>query len=196
MTNLIIFGAGASYGSDINNTPPLGSNLFSALCDFNPLGWGALSRDLANIFNNDFEAGIVKLFRQNPHSLPVLQRAMAAYFFNFLPHQNNLYIKLSQKIKNTNWDGVLVTLNYERLLELSLINQGLRPIVNRTRVSSEEIEICFPHGCCHLFCDSARGMSGAVSFNPFAVLFPTTKQTKPFLAITLFNWITTLSKSS
>ncbi len=30
--------------------------------------------------------------------------------------------------------------------------------------NSNEIELNLPHGCCHLFCESARGVAGAVSF--------------------------------
>jgi hypothetical protein len=38
---LIIYGAGASFGSDTTDIPPLGPNLYEALARFNPGGWGA-----------------------------------------------------------------------------------------------------------------------------------------------------------
>lgn len=157
---LILFGAGASFGSDETGAPPLGEALFEALASFNPNGWGRITPEQAELFRHDFEAGMQAL---SSHALPPLQRAMAAYFFNFLPQKSNLYIKLAEKIKNQNWESSLATLNYERLLELSLSFSGIRPVVGREAESGLEIELCLPHGCCHLFCQSVRGLAQAVS---------------------------------
>lgn len=65
--NLILFGAGASYGSDSANTPPLGSDLFSELSRFNLPGWGALPGGLVKVFKADFEKGMVQVAESNPH---------------------------------------------------------------------------------------------------------------------------------
>lgn len=164
--NLIIFGAGASYGSDVDSiTPPLGANLFDGLVSYNPNGWGQINGKLANDFKVDFEAGIVKLSQQNSHSLPVLQRVMAAYFFNFVPRSTNLYYLLAKKISETNWSGALVTLNYERLLELSLSAADIQPYIGSPPLNNiKALELCLPHGCCHLFCESVRGSAGMISF--------------------------------
>ena len=96
--------------------------------------------------------------------MPPLQRAMAAYFFNFAPRPSNLYRRITRRIIRSNWDGALSTINYDRLLELSLIEGGLWPIVGRSRMNSSEIEICLPHGYCHVFCESVRASSSMVSF--------------------------------
>lgn len=162
--SVVLFGAGASYGSDNMGTPPLGSDLFAALSAFNKNGWGQIPLDLADNFRLDFEDGMKMLSKSYSHWMSPLQRAMAAYFFNFAPRSSNLYRRLTRRIIRSNWNGVLSTINYERLLELSLIEEGLRPIVGRSRMNSNEIEICFPHGCCHLFCESVRGLSSMVSF--------------------------------
>ena len=54
--NLILFGAGASFGSDIQGTPPLGSQgLFIALTKSDPDGWGMISGDLSKLFQNNFD---------------------------------------------------------------------------------------------------------------------------------------------
>jgi hypothetical protein len=53
-----LFGAGASYGSDIQGVPPLGAGLFDELRRFNPDAWGLISGDLATLFRSDFEEGI------------------------------------------------------------------------------------------------------------------------------------------
>lgn len=167
--NLILFGAGASYGSDSSGTPPIGSKLFAELSCFNPTGWGALPDELAQVFAADFERGMAKVPDFNAHWMPVLQRAMASYFFNFAPSPTNLYRKLAACIKKVHWDGACATLNYERLLELSFINSGIRPIVGRESQEDFELELILPHGCCHIFCDAARGMASAVSFSGMAV---------------------------
>jgi hypothetical protein len=163
--NIILFGAGASFGSDISGTPPLGAGLFDALVSFNKEGWGQIPKESANVFRDDFEEGMKKLSHLYPHWMSPLQRAMADYFFNFIPQPNNLYRKLARRIIESNWIGSLATINYERLLELSLVNEGLKPIANKLKIYSNEIELCFPHGCCHLFCESVRGSSGNVSFD-------------------------------
>lgn len=167
---LIIFGAGASYGSDNYNMPPLGSSLFFELQKFNHDGWGSINGNLAEIFVNDFEAGMVKVSEINSHALPVLQRAMAFYFFRF--HLNlrksNLYVKLAKLIANNYWNGALVTLNYELLLEMSLLYAGLQIYIGKPE-NSNQLELCYPHGCCHLFCESVKGSAGGVSFDGYGV---------------------------
>lgn len=166
MKYVIFFGAGASFGSDDKSlTPPLGAYLFDALAKYNSNGWGKIVGSLARKFREDFETGIVKLSQSNSHALPPLQRAMAAYFFNFLPRTTSLYYSLAEKIKSTNWDGALITLNYERLLELSLLSLGVQPFIgNQPPNSSKSVELCLPHGCCHLFCESVRGNANSISF--------------------------------
>lgn len=159
---LIIFGAGASYGSDITETPSLTKDLFDRLSLFNPNGWGKISGELADLFHQDFESAMKKV---NTHSLPPIQRVMAAYFFNFLPKESNLYFRLAEKIKNNHWNGKFVTFNYDRLLEISLSKAGLRPVVGSEANSDNEIEMCLPHGCCHIFCESVRGGAKNVSMS-------------------------------
>jgi hypothetical protein len=160
-----LFGAGASYGSDTRGTPPLGDDLFDALQAFNPDGWGALSPDLANAFHGDFEAGMRHLSELHSHAMPPLQRAMAAYFFNFLPRTSNQYVALANKIRQGHWDGTLATLNYDRFLELSVGHVGLRPVVNTEPQKENDVEICLPHGCCHIFCEAVRGTAAGISMS-------------------------------
>ncbi len=163
-SSLILFGAGASYGSDTSSTPPLGADLFDQLARFNPDGWGKIAPDLAVTFRADFERGMTGLADQNPHALPPLQRAMAAYFFRFQPRNTNLYFKLAQLIHRSGWTGTIATLNYERLLEISLLASQLRVVVGNDPDQTPGVELILPHGCCHLFCDSVRGAAGFVSF--------------------------------
>jgi len=103
--------------------------------------------------------------RQFPHALPPLQRAMAAFFFNFTPQPTNLYRSIAKALKRRKWEGAFITLNYERLLELSLLSEGIQPCIGSPQPGDDKaIEICLPHGCCHIFCESVHGRAGMVSF--------------------------------
>jgi hypothetical protein len=171
VSNVILFGAGASFGSKNNNVPPLGDELFYALQSFNPPGWGSLPPSVAEIFHGDFERGMVSLSKTQSHAIPVLQRAMAEFFFNFTPTENNLYRLLAKRIKANNWQGSLITLNYERLLELSLSHEGIQPVIGQTDLAKRQIELCLPHECCHLFCEGVNASSSGVSFSGIGVSF-------------------------
>ena len=148
----------------------MGEALFDALRSFNPPGWGALPAAMAADFRADFEKGMARLATENSHAMPILQRAMAAFFFNFVPDAANLYIRLAQRIRARRWSGAIATLNYERLLELSLLQAGIQPVVGQV-AGSGQVELCLPHGCCHIFCDGARASSVGVSFSGVGVTF-------------------------
>ena len=163
MSTVFLFGAGASYGSDTGGRrPPLGADLFRELAAFNPPGWGTITGNLAEEFQRDFEAAFATV---QPHAYGPLLRAMALYFFQFVPRPTNLYFDLAQRIRRANaWSVAVCSLNYERLLELSLSGAGIRPAVGGPSNQASQVELCLPHGCCHLFCDSVRAVSGMVSF--------------------------------
>lgn len=163
--NLIIFGAGASYGSDSSGVPPLTTDLFDTLASFNPPGWGRLDTAWADEFRQDFEAAVRKLSEANAHAMAPLQRAMAAFFFNFRPGPNSLYVALAKAIAGNRWDGALGTLNYERLLELSLLSQGVQPFIGHPPSHLSRVELCLPHGCCHIFSSAVRGSARGISFS-------------------------------
>ncbi len=164
---VFLFGAGASYGSDTLGTPPLGPGLFDELQRFNPDGWGTIAGKIATEFRSDFEEAM-KLIAS--HALAPLQRAMAAYFFQFTPRTSNLYFELANRITGAEgWLGAACTLNYERLLELSLFRNGIQPFSGDPPADSIGLELCLPHGCCHIFCDSVKGVAGEVTFDGFSI---------------------------
>lgn len=166
----MLLGAGASYGSASANVPPIGAGLFKELRRFDPTGWGALDTDLASRFESDFELGMRHLAQVRSHDMPILQRAMAAYFFSYLPSQDSLYIRLAKLIRSSAWQGAIATLNYERLLEISLLRTGLQPVVNAVPTAGQ-VELCFPHGCCHLFCEGVQASPSGVSFSGVGINF-------------------------
>jgi hypothetical protein len=157
--NLIIFGAGASYGSDTCNIPPLGANLFNALNT-----WGSLPYEYKVALQNDFEQGIQKISQERSVLLAPLQRSMALFFFNFGIRTNNLYNVIAERIKKTGWNlrGSLVTLNYEKMLPMALNHNNLRPVLLplNNQMQTNEIEICLPHGICNLFVSGVRATRG------------------------------------
>ena len=152
-TPLILFGAGASYGSDAQGTPPLGSALFDSLKAFSPETWGRVSQTEAIAFKTDFEQGMKEYaeLHSSDGTVDKLQRAMAAFFFDFPLTSSSLYVEIAKWMCQTRWNGAVASLNYERLLELSLRKAGLNVVVDGVADPSGEIELCLPHGCCHLF---------------------------------------------
>jgi hypothetical protein len=161
--NFILFGAGASFGSDNNGVPPLGMNLFSALCQFNPSTWGSLTQSYASTFRDDFEKGMLKVATERPHDLPILLKAMSAFFYNFKPFQNNLYLKLANKLKVSNKQIAFSSLNYERFFEISFNSAGHKLCIGGPINNGFELNL--PHGCCNLFCESVKATAGAVNFS-------------------------------
>jgi hypothetical protein len=125
---------------------------------------------MAACFRDDFERGMIQLAEKNSHAMPVLQRAMAAFFFKFVPTTSNLYFQLAQRIRARRWRGAICTLNYERLLELSLLGSGVQPVVGQP-LDAGHVELCLPHGCCHIFCDGAQASAEGVSFSGADVTF-------------------------
>jgi len=162
-SNLIIFGAGASFGSEKSNMPTMGNNLYDELATFNPPGWGSLPQNLVAILKQDFEKGMEELSNNHNHVLTQSQCVMAEYFFNFIPTSSSLYVELAKRIQSNDWDGILATLNYERLLEISFRSVGLEVIPQPTKYP--QIEVCYPHGCCNFFCEGISGQGITLSKN-------------------------------
>ena len=167
MKVVFLLGAGASKGSEDNGilTPPLGSDLFSQLQTRYPRSWGRLDVDS---FGADFETAMSELIQKQPDSIDQLQRNMAEYFFGFQPTGANLYLRLIRELSSSLSSTAFVTLNYDLLLERSLLKAGLQPFCD---AGKGVIEICLPHGCSHLWIDGFRGPLGSIKFHPSADAF-------------------------
>ena len=154
--NLIIFGAGASFGSvDVKpSPPPIGSELFGAFEESFPSTWGQIPDDLKELFEDDFENGMVELDKSSPQDMTRRLKDMATFFFKFSLGANNRYLKLADRIKASNWDGALVTLNYDRLLMRALSKAGVPANQPGSTPVEDALEVCMPHGCCNIFCKS------------------------------------------
>ena len=128
---VLLFGAGASYGSGgIWRKPPLGKDLYESLSQEFPETWGKLAPRMKEAFNNpdgrlDFEKGMGHLLecelRREISNLGDLQKDMARYFSQFIIDRvhNNQYYKILTRFKGDLLSGqiVLSTLNYDCLIE-------------------------------------------------------------------------------
>ncbi|NDL65897.1 hypothetical protein [Acerihabitans arboris] len=105
MVSHILFGAGASHGSEPNLgiTPPLGKKLFENLLFENGLAT-TLPDNLKEIFVQDFEQGMLEFIercnKEKKFSHVIrFQNELAQYLLKFMPTANNLYLKLLNNLK-------------------------------------------------------------------------------------------------
>jgi len=118
MSEVVLLGAGASYGSVRSGArPPLGKDLYAALSKVSPL-WQNLPRAAVQAFqgSGQFEQGFGWI-RANcdERSIPLL-RDMALFFLSFRPRPDNLYVPLLQGARKRS-NVQLATLNYDLMIE-------------------------------------------------------------------------------
>jgi hypothetical protein len=159
MSTVFLFGAGASYGSGDCNPypPPLGKHLFPKL-----QRWGGVASTvespLREKFINDFEKGMEEFFRHRNIDTTAFLREMAAYFAQFELGPNNHYDKLAKIVGETRGRVVLVTTNYELLLEYA-INRAGYPIAYGipTHYPRGGLPVLKIHGSCNFLPDQEQG---------------------------------------
>lgn len=175
--NIFFFGAGASFGAEENKkyVPQIADKLYDALKKFAVDTWGELPKKYDEIFKYDFEKGMLQVENDLPYMVSYLQRAMAAYFYQFRFTENNLYYKIAKGIRNKNWDGAFITLNYDLIIGMALGSVGFNVYSNVNNIESDSaidrnlIEVCYPHGCCHIFDDSVFINSNNVIIDPMRI---------------------------
>lgn len=153
---IFLFGAGASFGAGdiIPERPPLGSQLYSSLATIYPHTWGDLPAEVKLKFEADnFESGMGTLYERYSQVVPQLIREMAVYLIQFRPSSaHSLYCNLIRYLRDNNLlhQTLFSTLNYDCILEFSLLRQG----INITYFD-EGTEHTFPvwklHGSCNMF---------------------------------------------
>ncbi|MGB8953075.1 MAG: hypothetical protein WCC06_10480 [Candidatus Aminicenantales bacterium] len=171
---IFLFGAGASFGSDgmhlyqAGQLPPLGKDLFMSLSkDSNLKTWSHLPNEVKDLFESKtFEEAMNYLDTTAKWSEESFQRDLDLfrYFSKFSPQRSNLYWKLamliSRKLKDRSWSGAIVTLNYDRLLEESLMRNYVFTVVKGVTFYDDNLppfndnqlfEVCYPHGACQFF---------------------------------------------
>lgn len=124
MANIILLGAGASFGSgDVSPyPPPLGGMLFEKL---ESLGKTAarLPEETKKIFRDNFERGMKEYLISSNNNVMSFQRELGGYLARFSPGQNNCYIKLLRSLNLRRF--IFVSLNYDLLLEIAAFRVGL-----------------------------------------------------------------------
>lgn len=149
---LMLFGAGASYGSEPDpsiNTPPLGVNLFSRLA---ALG-GFTSRipeEIAMVFKRDFEEGMALFNEKMSVNLQEFHRELSLYLASFCPSPDSRYIRFLQKFGNRNI--IVSSLNYDMMLEEAASHIGLRVQYGLER-NYGSLRILKPHGSLNFWPD-------------------------------------------
>ncbi len=167
--NVILFGAGASFGSGQVNPcpPPLGNNLYKDLKRIYPLTWGSFDSSLQSIFVKNFEDGMGYLIEHNNASIPLLMQQMAIFFARFYLNKEdkNYYIELIRYLKSKNIlkSTIISTLNYECICEIAAINSGVE-VEYFGNDDSEKLKIWKIHGSCNFKLQSIN-VSRGVSFN-------------------------------
>jgi hypothetical protein len=172
--HVFLFGAGASFGSDgkhlfdAGQLPPLGKDLFRKLCaDNNLKAWTHLPDEIKVFFQSmTFEEAMDHLDAAESCAKDSFLRDLELfrYFCRFSPQPSNIYWKLSRlisrRLKGRSWSGAIVTLNYDRLVEESLMRNHVFTVVkgitfyddNLPTLGDDQLfEVCYPHGACQFF---------------------------------------------
>jgi hypothetical protein len=191
--HVFLFGAGASFGSDgkhlfdAEQLPPLGKDLFAKLCTGSSLkAWSQLPDEIKALFQSmTFEEAMDYLDSTDDWAKDSFQRDLDLfrYFCRFSPQPSSIYWKLSrlisQRLKGHSWSGAIVTLNYDRLIEESLMRNRVFTVVkgvtfyddNLPKLSDDQLfEVCYPHGACQFFLGQNwfKSDGGSIIFGPEA----------------------------
>lgn len=166
MSSLFLFGAGASHGSGpcSPHPPPLGTQLFSAL----QASGGAASTvdsDLAQAFVDDFEAGMDRFWKEHNTRTTELLRDMARFFARFEPLPGNCYCELVKILGGTRKKAVMVTTNYDLLIEHAVVNAGLLVTYGGLPATERNIPILKIHGSCNFLPNTSPMQISGIGFD-------------------------------
>lgn len=161
---MFLFGAGASFGAGgiLPEAPPLGGQLFEVLANLYRGSWGCLPWEIAEAFSANFEVGMSQVFEKYGPVIPQLMREMAIFFAQFRPFQkSSLYCRL---VRDLAVAGLLdrvafSTLNYECVLEFSLLEHGIG-VDYFGEGSSKKVPVWKLHGSCNMFSHQVQASQG------------------------------------
>ena len=166
---VLLFGAGASYGSGILNPPPLSKDLYESLHNSFGETWGKIDNKYDTFFSPNFEKGMEWLYSedgQKSYNLNNLLRDLAIYFdgFHIDNYKPNLYSQLINKFKKEIIERRIVptTLNYECLLEYAYFSNGINTISYQ---GSDHPPILKIHGSCNFIPEGFKGSTEGFTLN-------------------------------
>jgi hypothetical protein len=129
----------------------LGTRLFSALQAAGGIA-ATVEAGMAAEFERDFEAGMDRFFIEHHTRTTELLRDMARFFAQFEPLPENLYLKLLRVLDGTRKKAIMVTTNYDLLIEHAVNQYGLR-VSYELPAPAQNIPILKIHGSCNFLPD-------------------------------------------
>lgn len=163
---VVLFGAGASFGAGaiLPESPPLGGDLYRALAMSYPTSWGALPASFDEAFRVEgFERGMRLVFDAYGAAIPQLMREMAVYFVQFRPTgHRSLYCRFIDDLKKTGLlrSTAFSTLNYECVLEYSLLEHGESVGYFPDATADSVVPVWKLHGSCNMFAHEVQAGPG------------------------------------
>ncbi|MCF2346265.1 SIR2 family protein [Enterobacter hormaechei] len=158
----LIFGAGASYGSEAKGvpTPPQGDYLFGELEKLNG-AFSGLPEEIKHEFREKgFEQGML-IVPNDSSIINPLQKELALYLSAFKPSENNVYVKLFRMLGDLINEIHLMTLNYDLLIEQSLAISGVKYV--RYGVYEGEVSLLKVHGSSNFVPDVGEALLGGMT---------------------------------
>jgi hypothetical protein len=153
MSSAFLFGAGASFGSGscYPEPPPLGNGLNGLFKKLQERGGFAASvtNPLADLFIDNFEAGMAELHSTSTRDTFALLREMSLYFSEFEPLEGNHYKELIKFAISLKHPVVLATTNYDLLIEYSICQLGYRVLHELLPVWTNTHLVLKIHGSCN-----------------------------------------------
>ena len=162
---VFLFGAGASHGAGniLPESPPLGFQLYAELARVHPGSWGRLPAEIRRALQSNFEDGMQLIYDRMSLVIPELMRQMAVYFVQFRPASGRtLYCSLIDALTRYGLlDRVLFsTLNYDCVLELSMLGRGIRFNYFEAADSNPGVPVWKLHGSCNMFATGVEATPG------------------------------------
>jgi hypothetical protein len=134
--------------------PPLGNDLFIDLENLNGAFY-RLSSDSKAVFRTyGFEAGMATVVDDN-RVINLLQKELACYLSKFSTRPDNAYVRLFNKLRRCMGQINITTLNYDLLIEQSLVRNGFKVDYN---ASNNGINLLKPHGSSNFLPQLPKGM--------------------------------------
>lgn len=166
MVALVLFGAGASYGSgDVAPyPPPLGNGargLFARLEEYSSLA-RELPDPLKQKFRDNFEQGMAEYYEYVDGDVMAFQRDLAQYLAQFTPGQRNEFKSLLHDVPISRL--VFATLNYDLLFELSAASMGLNTCYGLDTYP-QHVRLLKPHGSCNFWPNIPVGIFSGAKFS-------------------------------
>jgi hypothetical protein len=121
--------------------------------------------DLTAAFVRDFEAGMDRFWAERNVETTELLRDMARFFAKFEPLPGNLYGELMKVFRVTRKLPVMVTTNYDLLIEQAVTQEGLLITYGKPPVGARNVPVLKIHGSCNFLPDLEPRQISGIAFD-------------------------------